>query len=114
MTLNSYVPSLIDSLYNAGESRATTADWHASMWRNHIEPMLGAVRLNELTTPMIREWNAKLRADKGADLAAKTYRVPRRFLNIAVAVELIPSNPCNIKKAGQERLQSDRLQLLRR
>ena len=102
-TLGSYVPALIERRYEAGEIRASTADLQAILWNKHTAPMLGAVTLNALTTPMVREWHAKVRADVSAITAAKAYRLLRMALGIAVEDGLISVNPCTIKRAGQEK-----------
>lgn len=51
--------------------KATTAALYRADFDLHVEPYLGHLQLRELTPALIREWNARLRADLKADLAAR-------------------------------------------
>jgi len=71
----------------------------------HITPHLGAMPLNRLDTPMIREWRSRLLADGvSLTMAAKAYRLLRAILMTATKEdELIRVNPCRITGADQEK-----------
>lgn len=70
----------------------------------HIEPFLGGVQLGRLSTPMIREWRARvLREGVSPGMAAKAYRLLRAVLWTAVKEdELLTRNPCRIPGADRE------------
>ena len=70
----------------------------------HIDPYLGGVPLGRLTTPMIREWRAKLlRGGVSVYMTAKAYRLLRSILTTAVEEDkILPRNPCRIRGAGTE------------
>ncbi len=84
--------------------RPRTVSLYTSLFAGHIKPHLGGVPIGRLTTPMVREWRAKL-LDKGVSVgtAAKAYRLLRAILMTAVKEdELIRTNPCRIPGADQE------------
>jgi integrase len=79
---------------------------HLYTWTlgKHVTPHLGAMPVNRIDTPMIREWRAGL-LDSGVSetMAAKAYRLLRAVLMTATKEdELIRVNPCRIKGADQE------------
>ena len=84
--------------------RPRTREVYASILRRHILPFLGGVQLGRLTTATIREWRRTLTSEHVSDgMIAKSYRLTRAILNTAVSEdELITTNPCRIKGAGQE------------
>lgn len=84
--------------------RPRTVHLYTWILRKHITPYLGDVEIGRLTTPMIREWRARLLAD-GVSVsgAAKAYRLLRAILMTAVKEdEIIRKNPCRIPGADQE------------
>ena len=101
--LRDYASQLIETRYRAGEIRATTADTQAGLWKVHIGPTFGAVKLNAITTPMVREWVAEVTARVSQVTAAKAYRCLSTILTTAIADGLIGSNPCTIRGAGVEK-----------
>src|SRR5262249_12250879 len=84
--------------------RPRTVHLYRWTFAKHIEPALGGVPLNKLTTPIVRSWRAELLSSGGAeDAAAKAYRLLRAILNTAVKEdEIIRANPCRIPGADQE------------
>ena len=70
--------------------RPRTIDLYRWLLRKHIEPYLGGVPLGRLTTPMIREWRAKLlRGGVSVSMTAKAYRLLRSILTTAVEEDKI-------------------------
>lgn len=97
--------------------KPSTRKTYTSDFTLHIKPHLGDVRIDQLTTQMIRSWRADLvekvaaanaaktfkgNATKqdGRSTAARAYRLLRAMLNTAVEDDLIPFNPCRIRKGG--------------
>lgn len=80
-----------------------TRDLYASLFRLHIDPFLGHLPLDQITTEAVRSWRARLR-DQGRSEStlAKCYRLLRAILNTAVDDGRISKNPCRIKGADRE------------
>jgi hypothetical protein len=85
--------------------RARTRENYAGNLRNHIQPVIGALPLNQLSPNVIRRWHAEL--SRGGQLSpstvAKCYRLVHAILETAVADELIVKNPCLVRGAAQDR-----------
>ncbi len=81
-----------------------TRDDYEGIFRNHIEPHLGALAVGDVGTAAIRQWRAQL-LDGGmsGNRAAKVYRLLRAVLYTAVDDGMIKRNPCRIKGADKER-----------
>jgi integrase len=84
--------------------RPRTLDLYTWLCSKHINPHMGGVPLGRLTTPMIREWRAKLlRGGVSVSMAAKAYRLLRSILTTAVEEDkILPRNPCRVRGAGTE------------
>lgn len=80
-----------------------TRDDYEGIFRNYIEPHLGALAVGEVGTATVRQWRTKL-LDGGlsANRAAKVYRLLRAILYTAVDDGMIKRNPCRIKGADKE------------
>jgi integrase len=85
--------------------RPRTMDLYRWLLKKHIAPYLGNVSLAKLSTPMIRQWRAKLLSDGvSVSMAAKAYRLLRAVLMTAVEEDkILPVNPCRIRGAGDEK-----------
>lgn len=84
--------------------RPSTAQLYRRLLAKYIEPQLGSVPLNRITTALVREWRATLVAGGlSQTMAAKAYRLLRAVLmTAAVEDRLIPRNPCTIRGADKE------------
>jgi len=84
--------------------RPRTIDLYTWLCGKHINPYLGGVPLGRLSTPMIREWRAKLlRSSVSVSMAAKAYRLLRSILTTAVEEDkILARNPCRVRGAGTE------------
>jgi integrase len=84
--------------------RPRTVELYDLLLRRHIAPYLGDTEVGSLTTPMVRDWRAKLIAGGASEvMAAKAYRLLRAILNTAVDEdEMIRRNPCRIPGADKE------------
>lgn len=83
--------------------RPRTRDDYEGIFRNHIDPHLGAVPVGEIGTATVRQWRAQLLDNgMGDSRAAKVYRLLRAILNTAVDDGMIKRNPCRIKGADRD------------
>ncbi len=82
---------------------ATTVELYGRLLRLHILPTFGALDLDQITPPRVREWRAGRKAATGATTVAKSYRLLKGILETAADDELIRRNPCRIKGAGKEK-----------
>jgi integrase len=80
----------------------STKSGYVKLLRRNIYPTFDKTRLRQITPEKVRRWHDTIVATKGADQAAKSYRLLRAILNTALADELIARNPCLIKGAGLE------------
>lgn len=80
-----------------------TRDLYEGIFRLHVNPYLGRLRLEQIRPESIRGWRAKLRDDgRSESTTAKAYRLVRAILNTAVDDGRITRNPCRIKGADRE------------
>jgi integrase len=84
--------------------RVRTVDLYNWLLAKHIAPHLGGVQVGKLSTPLIRQWRAKLLASGVSEsMAAKAYRLLRAVLTTAVEEDkILPRNPCRVRGAGEE------------
>lgn len=80
-----------------------TRDDYEGIFRNHIEPQLGAMAVGEIGTDTVRRWRTGLLdAGMSGNRAAKVYRLLRAIMNTAQDDQLIRRNPCRVKGADKE------------
>jgi integrase len=104
-TLASYVEAWIPQRRVRGRALAPrTVDTYNHSWKAWIEPDLGRLRLSEITSPLVRQWHAKVAASTGATATRQAYSVLKAVLNTAVQDEILTRNPCNITGAGVARI----------
>ena len=72
------------------------------MLDRHVLPALGHHELAQIRPSTIRQWYMALRKDY-VTTADDAYRMVRAVLMTAVADEMIPRNPCQVRGAGQAR-----------
>ncbi|MHB8458400.1 MAG: tyrosine-type recombinase/integrase [Acidimicrobiales bacterium] len=82
--------------------RPRTKELYLSELNRHLLPGFAGMPLAAITTARIRSWHAEIARSKPVT-AAKCYRLLRVILTTAVEDKLLVTNPCVIKKAGQER-----------
>ncbi|WP_328670509.1 tyrosine-type recombinase/integrase [Streptomyces sp. NBC_00328] len=85
------------------ELAVRTEDLYKHLLRLHILPTFGALDLDEITAPRVREWRAeRLRTTQARTTVAKSYRLLKGIFETAVDDDLVGRNPCRIKGAGKE------------
>lgn len=77
----------------AGDKAVGTATNYASVWRVHIEPALGRLRLREATTSRCEAWMLKLRENANPALCVSARAVLSAILGYAARMDAIPTNP---------------------
>ncbi|MBN9098848.1 MAG: tyrosine-type recombinase/integrase family protein [Pseudonocardia sp.] len=84
--------------------RPRTVELYGWLFRKHLEPKLGTIKVGDLSTALIREWRSDLlAAGVSQSVAAKSYRLLRAILNTAVQEDgLIARNPCRVRGADHE------------
>src|SRR4051794_18962566 len=80
--------------------REGTRALYASLWRHHLAETWGRVPVDEVTPTAVRSWHVQAGRTSGPTALAQSYRLLRAILNVAVADEAIPSNPCRLRGAG--------------
>ncbi|WP_237720373.1 MULTISPECIES: tyrosine-type recombinase/integrase [Rhodococcus] len=81
-----------------GRHKPRTRDLNRGYLDRVILPELGPVPIDKLTVQMVRAWFAGL--DAYPTRNANAYSLLRTILNQALDDELIPANPCRVKRAA--------------
>ena len=85
-------------LANHPALRPRTRQNYSGNLRHHILPVLGQVEIGQLTPAIVREWHSKLSQSVLAPATvARSYRILKALCATAVADELIPRNPCDVR-----------------
>jgi integrase len=80
--------------------RESTRALYAGLWHHHLAEPWADIPVDEVTPAAVRSWHAKASRTTGPTALAQSYRLLRAVLNVAVADEAIPSNPCKLRGAG--------------
>ncbi len=85
---------------NGALLRPRTKELYRQLLDTHVAPVLGQVRLRDLTPSMVEHWHGGL---AGSTAPAKAYRLLRAMMATAARNELILRNPCQVENGGVER-----------
>lgn len=88
--------TLADALFETAASagvRASTLTYWRWLYGKHIQPRLGARRVQDLATPEIRKVVREIGAASGGSTANRAHGLLRRLLNFAVEEGRLASNP---------------------
>lgn len=77
----------------AGDKAPGTATNYESVWRVHIEPALGRLRLREATTARCEAWMLAMRERVGPAHCVKARAVLSSILGYAARMDALPANP---------------------
>lgn len=102
-------PKLLDyceTWLNDRPLRPSTRQTYRRYLDLHILPVLGPLRLDEITPATVRAWHQAL-APKAPTVRARTYATLKTILGTAVSDEFIDANPCRIRGASQARPATD-------
>ncbi len=76
---------------------------YAQLLRTHVFPAFGSVPVPSVTPAAVRTWHANLGKCTGPTARANAYALLRTVMHTAVADDVIPSNPCRVRGAGQSK-----------
>ncbi|WP_432096317.1 site-specific integrase [Streptomyces sp. bgisy100] len=80
----------------------TTDELYRRLLRLHLEPFLGDLDVNEISTARVRSWRAERLKATGMTTVAKSYRLLKAIMETALDDDMIKRNPCRIRGAGKE------------
>jgi integrase len=85
------------------EVKGTTRYMYDGWLKMHLLPYFGHIALDEITTPMVRDWHERMQ--KGTETTKQCYNLLKRILGEAATPDdwgnrLIPENPCILKVRG--------------
>ncbi|MCU1667934.1 MAG: Phage integrase [Blastococcus sp.] len=83
-----------------GDLRESTRSLYAGLWRLHLADHWGSTPVGDVTPAKVRAWHTAAATTTGPTALAQSYRLLRSILGVAVADEVIPSNPCKLRNAG--------------
>jgi integrase len=98
-TLAQYAPGWLASRDLAGLTR----ELYAGLLDAFILPAFGAAPLPSITPAAVRDWWTALAGQTGPTRRAHAYALLRTILATAVTDDVIASNPCRVRGAGQAR-----------
>lgn len=90
----SQLGELYFSEYAPNRLKEVTAYTYEGSYRKNIKPVLGNVRLKDLTTPMITDFLLALGKEKKPQTVRKNKIILHSILNYAVSQKFIKENPC--------------------
>lgn len=76
-----------------------TVEGYQRVLDRYLLPRFGNVRIDTITPAMVKDWHKGLLLDKPT-MRSHTYGLLRTILNTAWQDDLIPSNPCRVRGAG--------------
>jgi integrase len=83
-----------------GDLRASTRSLYAGLWRLHLAEPWGSSPVGDVTPAKVRAWHSAAVTTTGPTALAQSYRLLRSILGVAVADEVIPTNPCKLRNAA--------------
>lgn len=84
--------------------RPSSSKEYGLLLKNHLLPVLGSVRLADLTPEVIEDWHRQMGHKRIPRARAKAYSLLRTILNAAISDKRYPAfrmNPCQIDGAGR-------------
>ena len=80
--------------YKAAENRQSSVEKASCIYRNHIQATLGAIRISEITPPMIMHWKQVMNEKSLATVTKNhAFSILRSIINHAALVGAIHDNP---------------------
>lgn len=83
--------------------RASTKELYESVWRMHLQDTWATVPVGDVTTQRVRQWHEAAAKSMKPTALVQAYRLLRALLNVAVADEVIATNPCRLRAAGVQK-----------
>jgi integrase len=89
--------------FSRTDLRASTKELYESVWRMHLQDTWGTVPVGDVTTQRVRQWHETAAKTVKPTALVQAYRLLRALLNVAVADEVIATNPCRLRAAGVQK-----------
>jgi integrase len=86
--------------------KPSTREHYQNLLDGHILPSFKDLRLDAITTPLVKSWYARTLRGKPT-MRAHSYSLFKSILATAVGEELLTRNPCNIPGAGSAKRASE-------
>lgn len=80
--------------------RPSTRGLYRQVWDTHLEASWAERPIQDVTPSEVRRWYDERQPQVGPTALAQSYRLLRAIFNVAVHDDLIPANPCKLKKAS--------------
>ena len=80
--------------------RASTRQLYDGLWRLHLKDPWDQVGVGDATPQRVRQWHEAATHTVKPTALVQAYRLLRALLNVAVADEIIATNPCRLRSAG--------------
>ncbi len=80
--------------------RESTKQLYEGVWRLHLKDAWSSVAVADVTPQRVRQWHEAAARTAKPTALVQSYRLLRALLNVAVADEVITTNPCRLRAAG--------------
>lgn len=80
--------------------RESTRQLYEGVWRLHLKKTWSAVAVGDVTPQQVRLWHEAAARTARPTALVQSYRLLRALLNVAVADEVLATNPCRLRAAG--------------
>lgn len=89
--------------FSRSDLRSSTKELYESVWRTHLQDTWARVPVGDVTTQRVRQWHEVAAKAVKPTALVQAYRLLRALLNVAVADEVIATNPCRLRAAGVQK-----------
>jgi integrase len=80
--------------------RESTRQLYEGVWRLHLKKTWSSVAVGDVTPQQVRLWHEAAARTARPTALVQSYRLLRALLNVAVADEVLATNPCRLRAAG--------------
>jgi len=80
--------------------RESTKQLYEGVWRLHLKKTWSSVAVGDITPQQVRQWHEAAARTARPTALVQSYRLLRALLNVAVADEVLATNPCRLRAAG--------------
>jgi len=80
--------------------RESTRQLYEGVWRLHLRETWSSVAVADITPQQVRQWHEAAARTARPTALVQSYRLLRALLNVAVADQVLATNPCRLRAAG--------------
>jgi integrase len=95
-TLAEFWPRFMEGYARANQEKPSTLDTKELLWRAHLDPMLGKLRLDAIDDEQVQRLKGK-RADRNPKTVNNILALLSKVLKVAVEWKVIQAMPCRIR-----------------